>query len=30
MFKNEPKWIVAPPDLITEIPFVKAIPLKAL
>jgi len=29
MFKNEPKWVVAPADLIAEIPFLKAVPLKA-
>lgn len=30
MFKNEPKWVTAPPDLMAEIPFLKAVPLKAL
>lgn len=30
MLKNEPKWVVAPPEHREEIPFFKAVPLKAL
>ncbi len=30
MLKNEPKWIIAPPEHQKEVPFLKGIPLKAL